>query len=117
MGQTTADVPGLVPEGMELPPARQGERALARRRRAAAYLMLAPGGIYLILGFLVPLVIIVYTSLESGGLFTSGGQLTFTWEWSNYQTAIQDYSQFYLRAILYAGIATTVCISLAYPMA
>ena len=117
MGQTTADVPGLLPEGMELPPARQGERALARRRRAAAYGMLAPGGIYLILGFVVPLVIIVYTSLTSGGLFSSGGQLTFTWEWSNYQTAVQDYSQFYLRSILYAGIATTVCICLAYPMA
>ena len=79
--------------------------------------MLAPGGIYLILGFVVPLVIIVYTSLTSGGLFSTGGQLTFTWEWSNYQVAIQDYSQFYLRSILYAAIATTICISLAYPMA
>jgi len=117
MGQTTADVPGLLPEGLELPPARQGERALARRRRAAAYLMLAPGGVYLLLGFVVPLIIIVYTSLTSGGLFSSGGQLTFTWEWSNYQTAVQDYSQFYLRSILYAGIATTLCICLAYPMA
>jgi spermidine/putrescine transport system permease protein len=117
MSQTTADVPGLLPEGMDLPPARQGERALARRRRAAAYGMLAPGGIYLILGFVVPLVIIVYTSLTSGGLFSTGGQLTFTWEWSNYQTAVLDYSQFYLRSILYAGIATTVCLCLAYPMA
>jgi len=117
MGQTTADVPGLLPEGLELPPARQGERALARRRRAAAYLMLAHGGVYLLLGFVVPLIIIVYTSLTSGGLFSSGGQLTFTWEWSNYQTAVQDYSQFYLRSILYAGIATTLCICLAYPMA
>jgi spermidine/putrescine transport system permease protein len=117
MGQTTAEVPELLPEGMDLPPARKGERALARRRRAGAYGMLTPGGIYLLLLFVVPLIIIVYTSLTSGGLFSTGGQLTFTWEWSNYQTAIQDYHQFYLRSILYAGIATTICICLAYPMA
>ena len=117
MGQTAAGAPGLIPEGMDLPPARKGERALARRRRTAAYGMLAPGGVYLFLGFVVPLIIIVYTSLTSGGLFTSGGQLTFTWEWSNYQKALSEYGPFYVRSIQYAAIATVLCIGLAYPMA
>jgi spermidine/putrescine transport system permease protein len=103
---------------MELPPARQGERALARRRRLAAYGLLAPGGLYLVIGFLIPLVIIVITSLSSGGgLFSSGGQTTFTWEFSNYTTALSENWPIYLRSLEFAGLATVVCIGLAYPMA
>jgi spermidine/putrescine transport system permease protein len=118
VGQTTADVPGLIPEGMELPPARQGERALARRRRAAAYGLLAPGAIYLTIGFIVPLVIIVITSLStSGGLFSAGGATTFSWEFSNYTTALSQHWDIYLRSVMFAGIATVLCIGLAYPMA
>jgi len=118
VAKTASDTAGLIPEGMELPPARQGERALARRRRLAAYLMLSPGGLYLVIGFLVPLVIIVILSLSSGGgLFSSGGKTTFTWEWSNYSQALTENWKIYLRSIAYAAIATTLCISLAYPMA
>jgi spermidine/putrescine transport system permease protein len=118
VGQTTAEVPGLIPEGMQLPPARKGERALARRQRLAAYGLLAPGGFYLIIGFIVPLVIIVITSLSSGGgLFSTGGQTTFSWQFSNYSEALSQNWQIYLRSIMFAGIATAVCIGLAYPMA
>jgi spermidine/putrescine transport system permease protein len=115
--QATTDVPGLVPGDIERPPARQGERALARRRRLAAYFLLTPGTLYLILFFVVPLLIIVYTSLSSSDLFTNGGRATFDWNWSNYHTAISEYWQFYLRSVVYAGIATITCIGLAYPMA
>lgn len=117
MSQAPAEVEGHIPEGMELPPARQGERALARRRRTAAYIQLAPGGIYMILGFVLPLIIIVYTSLSTAGLFTTGGRSVFSWEWSNYTTALSSYGDIYLRSLLYAGIATAVCLGLAYPMA
>jgi spermidine/putrescine transport system permease protein len=118
VGRTTADVPGLIPEGMQLPPARQGERALARRRRLAAYGLLAPGGLYLMLGFVAPLVIIVITSLSSGGgLFSSGGVTTFSWQFSNYSSALSENWSIYIRSVMFAGIATAVCIGLAYPMA
>jgi spermidine/putrescine transport system permease protein len=117
VSQTTADVPGLVPGDIKRPPARQGERALARRRRTAAYGMLTPGGIYLIVFFVIPLIIIVQTSLSSSDLFVGGGRLQFNWNWSNYQTALTDYWEFYVRSIMYAGIATVLCIGLAYPMA
>ena len=56
---------GSSPRGWTLPPAREGERALARRRRTAAYLHARPGGFYLIIGFVVPLIIIVITSLST----------------------------------------------------
>jgi spermidine/putrescine transport system permease protein len=118
VGQTASDIPGLIPEGMELPPARKGERALARRRRLAAYGMLTPGGVYLAIGFVIPLVLIVILSLSSGGgLFSTGGVTTFSWEWSNYTEAMSANWQIYLRSIMYAGIATALCIGLAYPMA
>jgi len=113
---TPADASGTLPE-LTRPPAREGERALARRRRTAAYGMLAPGGIYLLIGFVIPLIIIVQTSLSSGGLFSTGGRLTFTWNFSNYTYAIQEYWPTYVRSIEYAAIATAICIGLAYPMA
>ena len=116
MSRTTADVPGLVPGDIERPPARQGERAMARRRRAAAYGLLTPGGVYLILFFIIPLIIIVQTSLSTSDLFVGGGRLQFDWNWSNYQAAVDNWN-FYLRSIIYAGTATVLCIGLAYPMA
>jgi spermidine/putrescine transport system permease protein len=115
--QATTDVPGLVPGDIERPPAREGERALARRRTLAAYGLLTPGALYLVLFFVVPLILIVYTSLSTSDLFKTGGRLVFDWNWSNYGTALSDYWQFYVRSVFYAGIATILCISLAYPMA
>jgi spermidine/putrescine transport system permease protein len=98
---------------LTLPPAREGQRALERRRRKIPYLLLAPGSLYLALAFLVPLVIVVYTSLQSGGLLSG---LTFTWEFSNYSDMLAENGRFYVRSLVYAGIATTLAILLAYPM-
>jgi spermidine/putrescine transport system permease protein len=117
VGQAPADVKGHIPPGVELPPARAGERALERRRRTAAYLQLVPGWVYLFIGFVIPLIIIIYTSLTSSGLFSTGGNATFTWQWSNYSDAFSLYGNIYIRSLVYAAIATTLCIGLAYPMA
>ena len=117
MGQAPADVKGHIPEGVELPPARAGEQALERRRRAAAYLQLLPGWLYLFIGFVIPLILIVYTSLTTSGLFSTGGNATFDWHWANYADGLSLYSNIYIRSLVYAGIATTICIGLAYPMA
>jgi spermidine/putrescine transport system permease protein len=117
VGQAPAEVKGHIPQGVELPPARQGEHALERRRRVAAYLQLLPGWAYLVIGFVIPLIIIVYTSLTESGLFSTGGRATFTWHWANYSDAFGLYSNIYVRSIVFAGIATALCIGLAYPMA
>jgi spermidine/putrescine transport system permease protein len=106
----------LPAEGPLAPPARQGERTLERRRRAVAYLLLTPGTLYLALFFALPLILIIYTSLKSGGLL-SGGGFRFTWQWENYTDGLATYGSFYVRSVVYAGIATVACILLAYPMA
>jgi len=100
------------------PPARRGERRLARRKRAAAYGMLTPGALYLILAFIVPMLLIVITSLQRGGVFSGG----FSMDWGNpafenYTEGLNRFGEQYLRSLLFAGIATTICIGLAYPMA
>jgi spermidine/putrescine transport system permease protein len=100
------------------PPARQGERRLARRKRVAAYGMLSPGALYLLLFFIVPMILIVITSLQRGGVFSGG----FTMDWGNpafenYPEGLSRFGEQYLRSLLFAGIATTICIGLAYPMA
>ena len=117
MGQAPADVKGHIPQGVELPPARAGEHALERRRRLAAYFQLLPGWLYLFIGFVIPLILIVYTSLTTSGLFSTGGNATFSWHWANYSDAFSLYSNTYIRSLAYAAIATTLCIGLAYPMA
>jgi len=115
-GQPPVPAPNAPLEAAGSPPARLGGAVLERRRRTVAYLLLTPGGIFLALAFILPLALITYTSLKSGGLL-SGGGFTFTWEFANYTDGLEQYSVFYLRAITYAGIATIACILLSYPMA
>ena len=79
------------------------------------YALLAPGGVYLIIGFILPLLLVVYTSLQSGGLLSGG--FSFTWEFDNYPSVLSQYKGFYVRSIAYSAIATSIAILLAYPMA
>jgi spermidine/putrescine transport system permease protein len=77
--------------------------------------MLTPGGLYLLLAFIVPLLAIVITSLSSGGYFSGG--VRFTWQFSNYSSMLSQYSDTLLRSLSYSGLATLITILLAYPMA
>lgn len=76
------------------------------------YLLLAPGLAWLALFFLVPLVFLAYQSLQSG-IFPS---FEFTWEFSNFADAFSEYWKQFLRSFLYAGIATTAALLIAYPL-
>jgi spermidine/putrescine transport system permease protein len=104
----------VVPESSEPPPQRS-DRTLGRRRRSVPYALLAPGGIYLIVGFVLPLIVVVITSLKSGGLLSGG--FRFTWQFSNYPDVLSQYKSFYVRSLAYSAIATSIAILLAYPMA
>lgn len=104
----------VVPESSGPPPQRS-DRTLGRRRRMVPYALLAPGGLYLVVGFILPLALVVYTSLQSGGILSGG--FRFTWEFSNYPDVFSQYKSYYVRSVAYSGIATTIAILLAYPMA
>jgi spermidine/putrescine transport system permease protein len=96
-------------------PPKRADQFLAKRQRRVAYGILAPGGVYLLIAFIVPLIIVVYTSLQTGGLLSGG--YTFTWAFDNYADAFSSSKIFIIRAVVYAGLATVIGILLAYPMA
>lgn len=97
--------------GTEAPRHRGGYGA---RKRLVPYWLLSPAGLYLILFLVLPLALLVYTSLESGGAFSGGYHLT--WEWSNYTGQIGEYRDQFIRSVLFSAITTLACLLLAYPM-
>ena len=87
-----------------------------RRAKFAPYLMSLPGLLCLYLFFIVPLVtllkIALSTRVESGST-----NVDFGWEWGNFAKAFTDFGPQLWRAFAYAGVATVLCVLLAYPIA
>ena len=94
----------------------QSEAAAAaeRRRRRVPYLLLLPGGLWLILFYILPMLQLAGTSLKSGS-FAEGYR--FSWALSNYGAGFTEFSAQFTRSILYAGIATVITFVIAYPLA
>ena len=87
-----------------------------QKRGLTGYVLLVPGGLWLILFFLVPTVTLVSTSLyDPAGSILTGYELTGHWQ--NYVEAIREYSPQFVRSVLYALAATVACILLGYPLA
>jgi spermidine/putrescine transport system permease protein len=104
--------PGEVPD--QAPAARESTHSLSTRRQLVAYYLLGPAGVWLFLFLVLPLAILVYTSLQSGGLFSGG--FHFSWEFSNYADGIDQYSKYFVRSVEFSAIVTAVALLLAYPM-
>jgi spermidine/putrescine transport system permease protein len=86
-------------------PKREREETGVRARRwHTPYVLLAPGLLWLIAFFVVPLVSLGRLSLEDGGL-------------SNYSTVISDNRDVIIRTFVYAGLATLGAIVIGYPLA
>ena len=85
------------------------------RRRLVPYGLLAPGSLWLILFFVVPMYYMGQMALRSGGIDTGG--FVFTWEWSNFDTSLSGNGEQLLRSFVYAGAATLIALLIAYPLA
>jgi spermidine/putrescine transport system permease protein len=88
--------------------------AATLRRRAGAYALLAPGTIWLVAFFLVPLYFLGKLSLNVN---VSGVYYPFDWHWANYSDALSLYNTQFLRSFEYSIAATLICLLLAYPLA
>jgi spermidine/putrescine transport system permease protein len=87
-----------------------------RRRGWAGYLLLLPGGLWLLLFFLVPTVMLLISSLyDPSGSLIDGYNLTY--RFANYSDAIREYAGTFGRSLEYALAATVACILLGYPLA
>ncbi|MCZ7630860.1 MAG: ABC transporter permease [Microthrixaceae bacterium] len=95
-----------------------GVAASGRRQRAwVPYAMIAPGVLYLVVFFAIPIYTLFKTSLSvnSGSRFVP--TLEFSWQWSNYTEAFSSYQEQIARSFWYALIATLIMIVMAYPLA
>ncbi|MEK6273102.1 MAG: ABC transporter permease [Actinomycetota bacterium] len=84
------------------------------RRRLIPYGLLGPGGIWLILFFLLPMYFMGEMALRSGSL-TEGYNLT--WEWANFPDSLDGRGEQIARTALYSGAATVLALLIAYPLA
>ena len=85
------------------------------RKKLVPFGLLAPGTIWLILFFIVPMYFMGEMALRSGSL-ASGG-FAFTWEWSNFPDALEGRGDQILRTIYYSGAASFFALLIAYPLA
>jgi spermidine/putrescine transport system permease protein len=84
------------------------------RSRLTPYLVGLPGGLWLAIFFVIPILVMLSLSLQSGNAEEG---FRFTWQWSNYADAWEFYHTQFIRSIVYALIVTGLCLVLAYPMA
>ncbi len=84
------------------------------RRRLLPWLFIGPGLLWLLLFFLYPLLNQASVSLMSGNPEQG---YTLTWAFHTYWDAISDYKEQFGRSIVYAGIATLLCLIIGFPLA
>jgi len=78
------------------------------------YALLAPGMIWLILFFMLPVWFLLQTALSKADAV---GNTSFVWKWSNFSDSWSLYQHQYLLSFRYAFIATLLCIAIGYPLA
>ena len=85
-----------------------------RLRWLTPYLFLFPGGLWLLMFFVVPMLVMASLSLQEGSL-SSGFRLT--WNFPIYAQVIFDWSQQFIRSLYYAALVTALTLLIGYPMA
>jgi spermidine/putrescine transport system permease protein len=87
---------------------------LRDRRKLIPWYFAAPGLLWLVIFFLIPLLNQVSVSLMTGD---PEAGYTVTWAFSNYTDAIQQYWPQIERSLIYAFAATVIDLLIAFPLA
>jgi spermidine/putrescine transport system permease protein len=85
-----------------------------RMRRWMPYILLAPGVLWLLLFFFVPMFTLFQTSLQEGSLQQG---YEFTWRWANYTDGLSEFAPQFIRSFFYAAVATISALLVGYPLA
>jgi spermidine/putrescine transport system permease protein len=83
-------------------------------KRLAPYLLILPGGLWLAIFLVVPMVFMASVSTQEGDVVNGFAQ---TFNFSVYGDVLAQYQTQFLRSAGYGLVATVVSIALAYPMA
>ena len=81
----------------------------------AAWLLLAPGLLWLIWFFFFPLYTLGRMSLSSSP--SRFAEPVFNWHWDNFDTAFSSFGEQFLHSFVYAVAATLLALVVAYPLA
>lgn len=87
-----------------------------RRGRFTGYWLMLPAALWLGVFFVIPFYSLIATSLyDPEGSVLTGYDVTF--RLANFTDALQEFWRPLLRSLLYAGIATAICLVLGYLLA
>ena len=87
---------------------------LRRRRGLIPYLFLLPGGLWLVVFFVLPMLTMASVALQEG---TLGTGFTFTFNIGVFPEVLGRYNEQFLRSLLYALVVTILTMAIGYPMA
>jgi spermidine/putrescine transport system permease protein len=87
------------------------------KRRGTPYWLLLPGMLWLAVFFVVPLVSLFATSLQSPVSDNPDDGFFFNWDFANYPEALSRYGEQFIRSFVFAGAATILALVIAYPLA
>ena len=80
----------------------------------APYFLILPGGIWLIVLFVVPLVTMLSLSLQTCN--TGTGACVMTWHWAEFPQQISLYHTQLLTSLYFAGAATLIDLVVSFPI-
>jgi spermidine/putrescine transport system permease protein len=92
-----------------------------RRRRTrpgkflAPYLLALPAGLWLLVLFLIPLVVMLSLSLQSCN--TATGACVMTWHWGEFGQQLRLYHSQFVTSFYFAGAATVIDLIVSFPIA
>lgn len=88
-----------------------------KRGRRTAYLLLAPGLLWLIIFFVYPLINLAETSTKTPAPTFETGEFVQTFRFMNFVDAFVDNQEQFYRSFFYAFLATLFALAIAYPLA
>src|SRR4051794_20984831 len=84
------------------------------RARLTPYALIFPGGLWLAIFFVVPMIVMLSLSLQSGNVVDG---FAFTWNWHSYVDGVTTYHDQIIRSLLYGLAATVIQILIGFPVA
>ena len=82
--------------------------------KAAPYILLAPGLLFLILFFVIPAIQMFTYSISTGSVEDG---FKITWTLDAYREGLETFGKQFLNSIIYGGIATILCLLIGFPVA
>jgi spermidine/putrescine transport system permease protein len=90
-------------------------RRAAWRKGLAPYLLSSPAGLWLLLLFIVPLLIMLSITLKTCS--PASGQCVMTWNWGELPHVVNLYRTQFVTSLIFAAVATIIDLVISFPIA